>query len=52
MSMSVDNTFSFIRRGPRDSVHKRVDSDASSFYFRPPSQSHFHMIQPYNRMHR
>ena len=52
MSMSVDDTFSFIRRGPRDSVHKWVDSDASSFYFCPPSQSHSHMIQPYNHAHR
>ena len=52
MSMSVDDTFSFICHGPRDSVRKRVDSFASSFYFRPPSQSHSHMIQPYNRAHR
>ncbi|KAI0064426.1 hypothetical protein BV25DRAFT_322323 [Artomyces pyxidatus] len=34
MSMSVDDTFSFIRR---DSLQrKRVDSDASSFYFHAP----------------
>ena len=52
MSMSVDDTFSFICCSPRDSVRKWVDSDASSFYFRPPSQSHSHMIQPYNRAHR
>ncbi|KAI0077491.1 hypothetical protein K474DRAFT_1077009 [Panus rudis PR-1116 ss-1] len=31
MSMSVDDTFSFIRRDVR---RQRVDSDASSFYFR------------------
>lgn len=30
MSISVDDTFSFLRRDP---VRKRVDSDASSFYF-------------------
>lgn len=32
MSMSVDDTFSFIHRGRR----QRIDSDASSFYFRAP----------------
>jgi serine/arginine repetitive matrix protein 2 len=36
MSASVDDTFSFIRRHPR---RKRVDSDASSFYFRSPGTS-------------
>ena len=36
MSTSVDDTFSFIRRGPH---RKRVDSDSSSFYFRAPSMS-------------
>jgi len=36
MSTSVDDTFSFIRRGPR---RKRVDSDSSSFYFRAPGVS-------------
>ena len=36
MSTSVDDTFSFIRRGRR---RKRVDSDASSFYFRAPGTS-------------
>jgi serine/arginine repetitive matrix protein 2 len=36
MSTSVDDTFSFIRRGPR---RNRVDSDASSFYFRAPGTS-------------
>ena len=35
MSTSVDDTFSFIRRPRR----KRVDSDASSFYFRAPGTS-------------
>ena len=34
---SVDDTFSFIRRGPH---RKRVDSDSSSFYFRAPGMSH------------
>ncbi|TBU22804.1 hypothetical protein BD311DRAFT_822465 [Dichomitus squalens] len=44
MSMSVDDTFSFIRRAkPR----RRVDSDASSFYFQPS-----HMMHPYRRGHR
>jgi serine/arginine repetitive matrix protein 2 len=37
MSTSVDDTFSFIRRGPH---RKRVDSDSSSFYFRAPGLSH------------
>ncbi|KAH9003289.1 hypothetical protein EDB86DRAFT_2846246 [Lactarius hatsudake] len=37
MSTSVDDTFSFIRRGPH---RKRVDSDSSSFYFRAPGMSH------------
>ena len=37
MSTSVDDTFSFIRRGPH---RKRVDSDSSSFYFQAPSMSH------------
>ena len=36
MSTSVDDTFSFIRRGRR---RKRVDSDASSFYFQAPGTS-------------
>ena len=36
MSTSVDDTFSFIRRGP---PRKRVDSDSSSFYFRAPGVS-------------
>jgi serine/arginine repetitive matrix protein 2 len=36
MSTSVDDTFSFMRRGPR---RKRVDSDSSSFYFRAPGTS-------------
>ena len=51
MSMSVNDTFSFICCSPRDSVCKWVDSNASSFYFHPPSQSHSHMIQPYNCVH-
>ncbi|CAL1710495.1 unnamed protein product [Somion occarium] len=36
MSMSVDDTFSFMRKDPR---RQRVDSDASSFYFRAPGVS-------------
>lgn len=32
MSLTVDDTFSFLKHEPR----RRVDSDASSFYFRPP----------------
>ncbi|KAF5376919.1 hypothetical protein D9615_007315 [Tricholomella constricta] len=35
MSMSVDDTFSFLDRQPR----RRVESDASSFYFKAPLQS-------------
>ncbi|KAF9219060.1 hypothetical protein BS17DRAFT_439592 [Gyrodon lividus] len=46
MSTSVDDTFSFIHRQPR---RRRVDSDASSFYFRDSAHSHVH---PYNRSHR
>ncbi|KAI0653383.1 hypothetical protein C8Q70DRAFT_1059376 [Cubamyces menziesii] len=47
MSMSVDDTFSFINRNkPR----KRVDSDSSSFYFRAPGGAQ--MIHPYRRGHR
>lgn len=43
MSMSVDDTFQFIRANrPR----RRVDSDASSFYFQPSQ------IHPYRRGHR
>ncbi|KAI0635339.1 hypothetical protein C8Q77DRAFT_1054820 [Trametes polyzona] len=48
MSMSVDDTFSFIHRNkPR----KRVDSDASSFYFRAPGSAQ-QMMHPYRRGHR
>ncbi|KAH0838886.1 hypothetical protein J3R83DRAFT_7313 [Lanmaoa asiatica] len=43
MSTSVDDTFSFLRRQP---LRRRVDSDASSFYFRAP------LVHPYNRSHR
>ena len=50
MSMSVDDTFSFIHRDSRDPRRRRVDSDASSFYFRAPA--HSHMMQPYHRGHR
>ncbi|CDO70210.1 hypothetical protein BN946_scf184942.g10 [Trametes cinnabarina] len=47
MSMSVDDTFSFIHRNkPR----KRVDSDASSFYFRPAGAAQ--TMHPYRRGHR
>ncbi|EGO19639.1 hypothetical protein SERLADRAFT_443108 [Serpula lacrymans var. lacrymans S7.9] len=49
MSMSVDDTFSFIhRQAPR----KRVDSDASSFYFRAGRSSVHSQVHPYNRSHR
>ena len=47
MSLTVDDTFAFIRR---QQGRQRVDSDASSFYFRAPAQSH--MIQPYSRANR
>lgn len=50
MSTSVDDTFSFIHRDSREQRRRRVDSDASSFYFRAPT--HSHMMQPYNRTHR
>ncbi|KAI0828480.1 hypothetical protein BC628DRAFT_1316551 [Trametes gibbosa] len=46
MSMSVDDTFQFIRNKPRT----RVDSDASSFYFRAPGSAQ--MMHPYRRGHR
>ncbi|KAJ6619274.1 hypothetical protein B0H10DRAFT_2216971 [Mycena sp. CBHHK59/15] len=35
MSINVDDTFSFLGRDPR---RKRVESDASSFYFKVPTQ--------------
>ncbi|KAH9923820.1 uncharacterized protein B0H18DRAFT_1105173 [Fomitopsis serialis] len=38
MSMSVDDTFSFMHRGRR----QRIDSDASSFYFRAPGTTFSH----------
>ena len=43
MSTAVDDTFSFLRRQP---ARRRVDSDASSFYFRTS------FIHPYGRSHR
>ena len=43
MSMTVDDTFQFIRR---DQPRRRVDSDASSFYFQTS------MMHPYRRGHR
>ena len=46
MSTAIDDTFSFIRRQP---LRRRVDSDASSFYFRP---SFAHPYNPYSRNHR
>ena len=46
MSTSIDDTFSFIRRQP---LRRRVDSDASSFYFCP---SFTHPYNPYSRNHR
>lgn len=42
MSTAVDDTFSFIRKQP---LRRRVDSDASSFYFRTS-------LHPYNRSQR
>ncbi|KAI0051553.1 hypothetical protein FA95DRAFT_1580533 [Auriscalpium vulgare] len=47
MSMSVDDTFDFIRR---DSRRKRVDSDASSFYFRSSRPSS--ILHPIQENHR
>ncbi|KAG1849200.1 hypothetical protein F4604DRAFT_1811164 [Suillus subluteus] len=41
---SLDDTFSFIHKQPR---RRRVDSDASSFYFRASVHSQMH---PYNRI--
>ncbi|KAG2338846.1 hypothetical protein BDR05DRAFT_951659 [Suillus weaverae] len=41
---SLNDTFSFIHKQPR---RRRVDSDASSFYFRAPVHSQMH---PYNRI--
>ena len=49
ISLSVNDTFSFIRRDP---VRKRVDSDASSFYFNASKQRQSHMMQPYYYAHR
>ncbi|KAI6020976.1 hypothetical protein BKA83DRAFT_4293512 [Pisolithus microcarpus] len=46
MSTSVDDTFSFIHKDPR---RKRVDSDASSFYFRAPAHC---QLYPHNNSHR
>ncbi|KAI6028122.1 hypothetical protein EDC04DRAFT_164044 [Pisolithus marmoratus] len=46
MSTTVDDTFSFIHKEPQ---RRRVDSDASSFYFHAPAHSQLH---PYNRSHR
>ena len=48
LSVSVDDTFAYVNHVPR--LRKRVDSDASSFYFRAPAQSQ--AVQPYNRGHR
>jgi serine/arginine repetitive matrix protein 2 len=42
--LAVDDTFSFLDHEPR---RRRVDSDASSFYFRAPAPSH--MTQPRDR---
>ena len=41
---SIDDTFSFIHRQPR---RRRIDSDASSYYFRASVHSQMH---PYNRV--
>ncbi|KAA1479222.1 hypothetical protein DENSPDRAFT_830309 [Dentipellis sp. KUC8613] len=48
MSMSVDDTFSFMHH--RDSRRPRVDSDASSFYFRDSGSNQ--ILQPLKRGHR
>jgi len=47
MSMSVDDTFDFMHR---DSRRRRVDSDASSFYFTAPGVTQ--MMHPPKRGHR
>ena len=44
---TIDDTFDFINR---DNRRKRVDSDASSFYFRIPGRNQ--MLQPLKRGHR
>ncbi|KAI0339201.1 hypothetical protein BDW22DRAFT_606971 [Trametopsis cervina] len=44
MSINIDDTFSFLKKDPH---RKRVDSDASSFYFRGAAASH-----PHRRSHR
>jgi serine/arginine repetitive matrix protein 2 len=41
MSLTVDDTFAFIRGQPRT----RVDSDASSFYFHDPARGHKRRVQ-------
>lgn len=46
MSMSVDDTFSFMQKG--QNRRTRVDSDASSFYFKAPPP----MMGPIRRGHR
>ncbi|OBZ78003.1 hypothetical protein A0H81_01654 [Grifola frondosa] len=46
MSTSVDDTFAFMHK---DGGRQRVDSDASSFYFRSPGASH--TMHPYRRGH-
>ncbi|KAI0696589.1 hypothetical protein BC835DRAFT_853465 [Cytidiella melzeri] len=43
-SLNVDDTFSFLKKDPR---RKRVDSDASSYYFRGAASSN-----PHRRSHR
>lgn len=48
MSMSVDDTFSFLDHGSR---RRRVESDASSFYFRAPARQQQSM-QSFTRGHR
>jgi len=51
MSMMVDDTFAFMHQHSQDVGRQRVDSDALSFYFWAPTQSHSHMMQPYSHLH-
>ncbi|KAI6137090.1 hypothetical protein F5141DRAFT_1230782 [Pisolithus sp. B1] len=48
LSTTVDDTFSFIHKDPR---RKRVDSDASSFYFRAPAHMQLHQHNHSHRRH-
>ncbi|KAI6113748.1 hypothetical protein EDD16DRAFT_1802786, partial [Pisolithus croceorrhizus] len=48
LSTTIDDTFSFIHKDPR---RKRVDSDASSFYFRAPTHMQLHSHNHSHRRH-